>query len=157
MICAASLLPTSLNTVANFEIFSIYPHFSACGISIEPSLTSSGDEGCVEKSAKAKPYEKEFNQLWSVYPRRVGMAAAYKQVAARLKAGVSFEDLWEATIKYAEIRRNQPAEYTKHASTFYGPSEHWKDYLASGAAVAEQQAASQPAIFGALARFLDKD
>ena len=40
IICAASLLPTSLYTVANFMIFSIYPHFSLCGILIEPSLTS---------------------------------------------------------------------------------------------------------------------
>ena len=123
----------------------------------EPSPLSSADERRVKKSPQAKPFADEFAQLWEVYPRRVDAGRAYKQVAARLRAGVPFDELMVATINYAEARRDQPNEYTKHAATFYGSSECWKDFLPDGAAVIEMQQAKQPAIFGALSRFLAKD
>ena len=123
----------------------------------EPSPLSSADERRVKKSPQAKPFADEFAQLWEVYPRRVDAGRAYKQVAARLRAGVPFDELMVATINYAEARRGQPNEYTKHAATFYGSSECWKDFLPDGAALIEMQQAKQPAIFGALSRFLAKD
>ena len=131
--------------------------------SIEPSLETSsssdddGQQGETVETPKPKPFADEFAQIWEVYPRRVGRGAAYTQFVARLRAGVPFEELMEATLNYAETRRGQPNEYTKHGSTFFGASEHWKDFLASGAAIAETQEARKPAIFAALTRFLEKD
>lgn len=82
-------------------------------------------------------YSAEFEQFWKAYPRREGGSAkkgAFKAWKARLRSGVSADDLILSAKRYAEQVRIQGREgtsFVKLASTFLGPDEHWKESLAS--------------------------
>ena len=86
----------------------------------------------------SKPFQREFNQLWEIYPRKVGRKKAYDAVVARLRAGVTFDDLLTATQNYASIRRNQDQQFTLHAGTFFGSSVRYEDYIAPTSDVTAQ-------------------
>lgn len=84
-----------------------------------------------EKNRKDKEKEMQFNQLWFFYPRHIGKKACYRKFLATLKKDCTFEQLLTATKNYAEKVRNEQEKYIKHGSTFFGPDEHWKDFLVS--------------------------
>lgn len=115
-------------------------------------VTASGDRATSKAQARAE-------LLWNEYPRKVGRAVAVKAIVARLKAGVPFEELKEATVNYAALRAGQDHAFTMHGKTFYGSSERWKDYLndspelvtaraARPEAVAEQVATATKTLLG---------
>lgn len=122
--------------------------------STDVSNSSSAENSADGITTKTQPFAKEFQILWSQYPRKVGRTSAYKQVVARLRAGVSLETLLEATKNYAEARRGEDSKYTLHGQTFYGSSLRYEDYLSEGAGVAE---AEQPRVsrqFSDIEKFL---
>lgn len=72
-----------------------------------------------------------FLQAWAEYPPREGgnsRADAWKAWKARLRAGVTEDELLEGVgryRKYCEIKGTIGTQYVKTASVFLGPSEHW--------------------------------
>ena len=78
-------------------------------------------------------YDKDFESVWKVYPRRVNKNGAYKAFRATLRRGVPVEQLVEATIAYASSRVGAEEQFTMHCATFFGPGERWRDYMPGAA------------------------
>lgn len=83
------------------------------------------------KNEKKKEYTCGFEQVWKMYPRKIDKGGAYRCYQARLNAGFTEEELAEATKNYADECLNEKREikYIKHASTFFGSSTPFVDYL----------------------------
>jgi len=103
----------------------------------EPPLPPEGGaaDAAGEQSKPAGKYSDDFEAFWREYPKRDRAASkpdAWKAWSARLKAGVSAQDLISAATNY---RVDQTAkgkvgtEYVKLPATFLGKGEHWKSYL----------------------------
>lgn len=93
-----------------------------------PAIEAVNPVGNKEKSVK---YTVNFEEMWKIYPRKVDKGMAYKSYIARVRAGFSEEQLFEAAKNYAEHCRKEKTEwrYIKHASTFFGSSTPFTDYL----------------------------
>ena len=76
-----------------------------------------------------------FEEMWKLYPRKIGKKAALRAWVARRREGVEAETLMLAASRYAATCRSEETakRYIKHASTFFGPDEHWRDYLEEAA------------------------
>lgn len=76
-------------------------------------------------------YSKEFEKFWSIYPRKMDKAQAYKKYNARLQDGFSPDELYMAACNYSEQCQKDKTEskYIKHAKTFLGESTPFLDYL----------------------------
>ncbi len=83
---------------------------------------------------KNEKYSDEFEQFWSVYPRRVDKGNAYKKFLTRTKEGWSGEEIIKAAQKYADECRKLHTEpqYIKHPKTFLSDALPFKDYIGSG-------------------------
>ena len=81
----------------------------------------------VEQPRK-RPYSQEFEDVWSVYPKRRGKEEAYAAFVARVRSGVDVATLKQAVINYANIRAGQNPEFTVGGKRFFNAS-YWKDYL----------------------------
>lgn len=102
---------------------------------VNESLLSDEDVGRVSKPRE--PYEAEFEDAWLNYPRKEGKIAAYRAFVARVRAGAAPTDLRAAAFNYEKTRRGQDTRYTKLGSTFWGPTEPWRDYLPGGVGMAQ--------------------
>jgi hypothetical protein len=98
----------------------------------ETTVRSNNKEDSLRTAAAGAPPDKAFSTLWSAYPRKSDKIGARKQVVARLKAGVPFEELLDATENYALRRSGQDQEKTMYGKTFWN-NERWKDWLPGGA------------------------
>lgn len=74
-----------------------------------------------------------FESFWEIYPRKEGKADAEKAWTARLKNGITTEQIIQATRAYVAKckEENTNKRYIKMAKTFLGPSDHIKEYLAT--------------------------
>jgi hypothetical protein len=79
------------------------------------------------------PFGDDFAECWASYPRHEGRAAALRAYVARRRAGASADDLLTATKHYAASVAGTERRFVKLGSTFYGPDDHWRDYLAAPA------------------------
>lgn len=72
----------------------------------------------------------QFDEFWTVYPRKKAKDAARKAYAAALKRGGDHEDILAGVVAYRdECRRERTAEqYIAHASTWLNQGR-WKDHL----------------------------
>lgn len=79
----------------------------------------------------ASPYSPEFEQAWSLYPRKVEKLKAYKAWKATLKRKAETTDMILAAKHYRADCDSEQREqkYMKHGATFYGPDEPWRDYV----------------------------
>lgn len=81
-------------------------------------------------------YSAEFDAAWAIYPRRSPdnpKWPAYKAWRARLREGVTAEELTAAVREYASsvrARRIEGTERVMQGQTFFGPNERWKEYRA---------------------------
>jgi hypothetical protein len=87
-------------------------------------------EGKPQAAPAERDYSEAFENFWTLYPRKVEKVAAWKAWQTRLKAKASPEALIAAARHYGETcrRASQESRYIKHASTFLGPNEPWKDW-----------------------------
>lgn len=78
-----------------------------------------------------KAYSTDFEDFWTVYPRKVGKGEAYKKYLARLNDGWSPEQLLQSAKKYRSQVVNERTEekYIKHAKTFLSENTPFADYL----------------------------
>lgn len=96
----------------------------------DPSSTDPPERSSFDRrSNTSEAYEAGFAECWEHYPRKEARKAALKAYQARRRAGVSAQELLDATEAYAEAMVGTERQYRKIGATFYGPNEHWKDYL----------------------------
>jgi len=76
-------------------------------------------------------YTADFEKAWTAYPRKVGKKAANRGWTATRRRGIEAEILQLAASRYAAVCRSQGTDqrYIKHAKTFFGTDEPWRDYL----------------------------
>jgi len=77
-------------------------------------------------------YPDEYEEIYELYPANKGSKkAGWRKWAATRRRGISKEDLTTAVSNYAKVceREDRDKKYVKHIGTFFGPDEHWKEYL----------------------------
>lgn len=102
----------------------------------EPSCRS-----VIEPSRANGPFDDEFERVWSAYPRKLDRGRARSAYIARRRAKVSAEDLLAATRNYATAMRGTEPRFVKHAATFFGADEPFRDFvdgIPAGAGSSEQ-------------------
>lgn len=109
----------------------------------KPSRTILSDSTCdravpARQSGGADEPSPEFMTAWSAYPKREGgnpRKAAWTAWKARIRAGeATAPELVEATrgyAKFCDAGNKTGTQFVLMASTFYGPGEHWREWLAS--------------------------
>ena len=106
---------------------------SAEGTPLDPGRNGPETETETEtekrNAQRTRPADDRFGQVWEIYPRKVEKQRALRAFVARLRAGASFDDLQAATTHYAESVAGQDPKYIKHAATFFGPDEPFRDYV----------------------------
>jgi len=78
-------------------------------------------------------YPEDFERLWNIKPYRSGSnnkRSAWKAWRARIRSGVSPDDIYAGLQRYAEYCESEGILHTpavKMMATFCGPNEHWLD------------------------------
>lgn len=101
----------------------------------ESGKSTNKSKSLLAQDGDGEGYSEAFERFWSAYPKRLGgnsKKAAFKCWKARLREGVSADDLIKAASCYATACKaagKTGTEYVKQASTFLGPDEHWREAL----------------------------
>lgn len=107
----------------------------------ERDCLSTQEEPKVERNARSRgegtdvvkrqySLEEEFDIIWKLYPRKLNRKGAFRAYQATRRRDATPRDLWHATKFYAETVAGKPLDVVLHGSTFFGPNERWRDYLA---------------------------
>lgn len=77
---------------------------------------------------KTDIYNKEFDELWELYPRKVSKAKALQSYIKARKNGVEYEIIKKGVENYSRYVENNriEQEYIKHGSTWFN-QECWND------------------------------
>lgn len=118
------------------DSFNLIPEENIC-VSDEQDQTENAPAekpetgGAQRNAGKGDEYTPEFEAFWSIYPRRVGKTAAFKNWKTRLKDKVKPDLLITTAQNYAiSCRENGTEEhYISHPKTFLGPSKPFEDYI----------------------------
>ena len=121
-----------------------------CNTEIDKDLNKDIDKEKKEPSPPAPPsgsVSQEFENLWSLYPRKEGKKTAFASYQRAKKKGVTFEDVKSGIINYLDYIKAKKIEpkFIKQGSTWFN-GEHWNDeydYSASESAP-HQQTNSNP-------------
>ena len=109
-----------------------------CNIEIDKDIYTDTDiekEEEKESSPPAQPSDtvsdsasKEFEELWSRYPRKEGTKAAFASYQRAKKKGVTFEDVKAGILNYLDYIKAKKieAQFIKQGSTWFN-GEHWND------------------------------
>lgn len=106
----------------------------------DDELVVRGDDGLVTQERQPKDnfkenskdkYTSDFLEFWKVYPRKKEKKRAYKAWNARIKNKAGPSEMILAAKRYAAECEKNGTEiiFIKHAATFIGPGEPYKDYL----------------------------
>ena len=81
-----------------------------------------------------KQYPEQFEEVWSAYPKRnyPSKGAAYKKYRARINDGADHQVLLKAARNYQKVCEQEDkigSQYVMKAKTFFGPSEHWVEFV----------------------------
>ena len=71
----------------------------------------------IDKEKEKNTYSNEFEQFWSIYPRKVDKKKAFKSFKTAIK-NHSLETILFGTEKYAKQVQNTDKQYIKHPATF---------------------------------------
>jgi hypothetical protein len=84
-----------------------------------------------KKVASSKGFEKEFENIWSIYPPRKGRqrTPAFTNYTSLRSAGETYDDLLTATQNYAASREDEDQQYTKEPRNFFGREGFWRDWV----------------------------
>ena len=100
---------------------------------IEPKDIGAQAKASTPKKFSGQRYESDFERIWQVYPKRAGgnsKASAFKSWKARLREGVSSEEILAGVQRYAAYvaaTGRTGTEYVKQAATFFGPDRHFEE------------------------------
>jgi hypothetical protein len=80
------------------------------------------------------PLDAAFAEVWARYPRKEGKKAALRAYVATRRKGIEHATILRAVTAYAAERERERdpdrrRRFTKHAATFLGPDEPWRDYV----------------------------
>lgn len=92
------------------------------------NLPAKGKGAGTGKSRKGN-YTDIFEKFWSIYPRQVEKAAAFKKFQVRLKDGYTAKELILAATRYSNYCKGKEKRFIKHGKTFLGPDKPFKDFL----------------------------
>jgi hypothetical protein len=98
-------------------------------INISRTSKKTREEGKDNREDSKLIYHDDFVECWKIYPKKLGKQRAYKAYVTRRRQGVDKADLLLACVNYKRSMNGTDETYIKHASTFFGPDEHWRDYL----------------------------
>lgn len=96
---------------------------------IPPAEKSSTDDGAQGKPGKGDTYSEEFERFWSIYPRKVDKKRAFRMWKRQIKAKVPPDELIAAASNYAIYCQGKEPNFIKHAATFLGPDEPFKEFI----------------------------
>ncbi len=107
---------------------------------------SRDDQQRANAKRSAVPFSADFDEAWSMYPRKVARLDALKAYQARRRAGATYMELKLATANYAAAMALEGREQSKilHGATFYGPHERWRDYSTPTLSLVETPAIDPP-------------
>lgn len=77
------------------------------------------------------PADPAWETFWSIYPRHDSPKEARKAWGARMREGITAEDLILAAKHYADAKRGTEQNYLLQPKTFLGVNERWRDFLAA--------------------------
>lgn len=86
-------------------------------------------ESSAHPSAHPQPFEADFAEVWAEYPRKLNRGRGLAAYTARRRAGVPHADLLAATRHYARSVAGTELTFVKHAGTFFGPAEPFRDFV----------------------------
>ena len=107
------------------------------------------DKDSIDNTPPAPPSDtvsQEFEELWSMYPRKEGKKAALASYQRAKKKGVTYEDVHAGVLNYLDYIKAKKIEsqFIKQGSTWFN-GEHWNDeYDYSSPEAAPQQTSSNP-------------
>jgi len=83
-----------------------------------------------KEDKKSFTYSEDFENFWSIYPRRIEKRRAYRAWQARLKEGILSGLLITCAQNYEKYVRLRGTEerYIKHPATFLGPDHPYEDW-----------------------------
>jgi len=78
----------------------------------------------------ALPVPEQFDEFWTVYPRKKAKEAARKAYLAALKRGAGHEEILDGAVAYRDEceRERREERFVAHASTWLNQGR-WKDHL----------------------------
>jgi hypothetical protein len=80
-----------------------------------------------KKKANIKQLKKEFEEIWELYPRKIGKSPALAKYIKARNDGVEFETVKSGVEKYAEhCKTIKDKKYIKHGSTWFN-QKCWDD------------------------------
>ena len=92
-----------------------------------------GDKFSIEKLDNGRyKYPAGYEKVYKLYPDNKGTKkAGWRKWATRRREGVSNKKLLKAAKNYNKKIKNEDTDkkYVKHISTFYGPDDHWREFL----------------------------
>jgi hypothetical protein len=108
-----------------------------CSFCIAPE--SGGDSGSdrganpreeKRREEETRAFEDDFNQCWSLYPRKIARKDALKAYIAQRRKGLTAGELLTATRNYAVAMQQErrTKDVILHGSTFFGPTDRFEDY-----------------------------
>lgn len=114
-------------TIDNGNVYNLY---TKCIHSIDKNSIdkNSIDNNICANDVNKKTFEKEFDELWNLYPIKRGRSVAIQKYLLARKQGATYEEVrqgLESYIKYCADNRIT-AQYIKHGSTWFN-QKCWKD------------------------------
>ncbi len=102
--------------------------YSQAPLETAPSVQEGKTE---KKGAKRHNYGTEFEEFWSIYPRKDDKGEAFAKYSARRKDGFSAEELKAAAESYKKQceQRHTEKQYIKQAKTFLGVSLPFTQFI----------------------------
>jgi hypothetical protein len=95
--------------------------------SLNPISSPAGSER--PGKPKVNSYTPEFEEVYTIYPRKEDKKDAFKAWNARLKEGIIPEQIITAAKNYIAGNKASDPSYFKMLKTFLGPGEHIKFWL----------------------------
>ena len=96
-------------------------------IIIQDIITQEVNEKENKKRKSESELESDFEEMWKIYPRKVGKKDAFKHYKAAIKNGTTNEQIRQGIENYnAWLKAKNETEYIKHGSTFFS-KEAWND------------------------------
>lgn len=102
---------------------------------------------------KCDTYSPEFEQFWSLYPRKVDKRKAWRNWQTRLKQRANPLQMIAAAKHYSQACVGKEQQFVKYASTFLGPDKPYEEWIRAQAELSE----AVPKAWNILKNYMDED
>lgn len=110
------------------------PSDTLIDVPVSQELTVAAHKAPVKakKSKKRNDYPDDFEEFWRIYPRHEDKKKAFKVWQTALKNGATADEIIAGAARYAKYRAGEPAQYTKHPSTWLNGDCWENEYSTAG-------------------------